>query len=172
MIRVGTGTYGAEQIRCLTYGVQGSELHIGNYCSIAPGVTVLLGGNHRYNHVTTYPFNIKNGFGSGAVSDGYSNGDVRIGHDVWIGQDVTIMSGVTIGNGAVIAACSVIVKDVEPYAIVGGNPAKFIKLRFTPKQIDQLNNIAWWHWPLDKIEQYAMLLLQDDIDLFIDEAQT
>jgi acetyltransferase-like isoleucine patch superfamily enzyme len=168
-INVGPGTYGAEGISIFDWQ-QGATLEIGNYCSIAPGVTVLLGGNHRYNRVTTYPFNIKNGFGHNTEPDGYSNGNVIIQNDVWIGYGVTIMSGVTIGNGAIVAANAHIIKDVAPYTIVGGNPAKLIRNRFTPVQTNALLALAWWDWPLHKIEQFADLLLRPDIDDFINSA--
>lgn len=151
----------------------GGKLKVGNFCSIALGVEIFLGGNHRTDWVSTYPFghinthvfNSYNGAGHPA-----SKGDVVIGNDVWIGANVTIMSGVVIGDGAVIANNSHVVKNVEPYAIVGGNPARLIRYRFSPEQISQLLEIKWWDWDDAKINRCAPLLCQTDIDLFIQQA--
>ena len=96
-----------------------------------------------------------------------TNGDVDIGNDVWIGEHVTIMSGVTIGDGAVIATNSHVVKNVAPYSIVGGNPAKLIKYRFTEEQIQKLLEIKWWNWNDEKINSYLPLLCSSNIDDFI-----
>jgi serine acetyltransferase len=96
-----------------------------------------------------------------------SKEDVEIGNDVWIGDTATLLSGVRIGNGAVIGARSVVTKDVPPYAIVVGNPARIARLRFTPEQISALERIAWWNWPLHKIREAAPLLLSPSIEEFI-----
>lgn len=100
-----------------------------------------------------------------------TNGDVNIGNDVWIGENVTIMSGVTIGDGAVIANNSHVVKDVEPYSMVGGNPAKMIKKRFSDEQIKKLLEIKWWYWDDDLINTHVHLLCNDSIDTFIQAAK-
>jgi acetyltransferase-like isoleucine patch superfamily enzyme len=134
---------------------------------------VFTGGNHRKDWVTTYPFghinqhvfNAFNGVGHPA-----SKGDVIIGNDVWIGMNTTIMSGVTIGDGAIVANNSHVVKDVEPYALVGGNPAKFIKYRFSAEQIQKLLEIKWWNLPIDKINKLSPFLCNPDIDEFIRKA--
>jgi acetyltransferase-like isoleucine patch superfamily enzyme len=147
-----------------------AKLYVGKFCSIAGNVKIYLGMNHRTDWITTYPFghiytNIFNTFnGAGHPS---SKGDVIIGNDVWIGNDVTIMSGIKIGNGAVIAANSHVVRDVEPYTVIGGNPAKQIKYRFTKEQIEKLMEIKWWDWDDDKINRYAPLLCSNNIDDFI-----
>ena len=96
-------------------------------------------------------------------------GDIIIENDVWIGATSTIMSGIKISNGAVVAGGSVVTKDVPPYAIVAGNPAKVVKYRFTEKQIDKLLKISWWDWPEDKIRENGMTLWSDNIDKFIEE---
>jgi chloramphenicol O-acetyltransferase type B len=150
-----------------------ANLKIGNFCSIASNVTIYLGGDHRTDWVSTFPFghihqNIFNTFNG--VGHPKTNGDVVIGNDVWIGDNVTIMSGIKIGDGAVIACNSHIVKNVEPYSIVGGNPAKLIKYRFTEKQIKQLLRIKWWDWDDEKINKIVPLLCNNNIDLFINEA--
>ena len=150
-----------------------AKLIVGNFCSIAANVTIFLGGNHRTDWVTTYPFghihqNIFNNFnGDGHPS---TKGDIVIGNDVWIASNVTIMSGVSIGDGAVIANNSHVVKNVEPYSLVGGNPAKFIKYRFTPEQIEKLLEIKWWNWDDEKINKFTSLLCNDNIDEFIKSA--
>jgi acetyltransferase-like isoleucine patch superfamily enzyme len=94
-------------------------------------------------------------------------GDIRIGNDVWIGAKATIMSGVNIGHGSIVAAGSLVTKDVEPYSIVGGNPAKHLKYRFDKNQIDDLLDIAWWNWNESKIKENAMLMWSQDINYFI-----
>lgn len=167
---VGVGTYGHEQINVHDWG-QNTNLYIGKYCSIADKVTVLLGGNHNLNRVTTYPFGVKLNIGPNKEPDCCTNGNVVIGNDVWVGHNVTIMSGVTIGDGSVIAACSVVTKDVEPYSIVGGNPCKIIRKRFTDEQIKQLLEIKWWNWDIQKIKAFGTLLLDPDINEFIRRAK-
>jgi acetyltransferase-like isoleucine patch superfamily enzyme len=142
----------------------------GKFCSIAKNLTICLGGNHRTDWVTTYPFghihkNVFNTFnGEGHPR---TRGNVVIGNDVWIGDNVTIMSGVHIGDGAVIANSSHVCKDVVPYTIVGGNPAKLIKKRFTEEQISKLMEIKWWNWPDEDINKVAPALCNPDIDGFI-----
>ena len=142
----------------------------GKFCSIASGVTIFVGGNHRSDWVTTYPFGHIH-TDTFTTYDGHghpsSKGGVTVGNDVWIGANATIMSGVTIGDGAIIANNSHVVKDVPPYAIVGGNPAKLIKYRFTPSQIEQLVSIQWWNWSESKINEFAPMLCNSDIDAFI-----
>jgi len=163
----GKHTYGLPKI---VWENNDAKLIVGNFCSIAGLVTIYLGGNHRTDRVTTYPFghreqDIFNNFdGNGHPS---TKGDVIIGNDVWIGDNVTIMSGVTIGDGVVIANNSHIVKNIEPYSLVGGNPAKLIKYRFSQEQIEKLLQIKWWYWDDDKINKFTPLLCNNNIDLFI-----
>lgn len=151
-----------------------SPLIIGKFCCIAPNVQVFLGGNHRTDWVTNYPFgNIyQEIFPYEHPYIPATKGAVTVGNDVWIASDVTIMSGVTIGDGAVIAANSHVVKDVAPYTFVGGNPAKFIRYRFTQEQIKQLLQIRWWDWHEDKINRFLPLICSDDIDAFIKAVTT
>ena len=170
---IGKYTYGTENIKIKKW-CNNWKVVIGNFCSIADNLTIFLGGNHRTDWVTTFPFGhiYTNEFNTfNGVGHPSSNGDVIIGNDVWIGSGVTIMSGVTIGDGAVIAANSHIVKNVEPYSIVGGNPAKLIKFRFTTEQIQKLLEIRWWFWEDDKINKYVPLLCQPDINIFISGSQ-
>jgi acetyltransferase-like isoleucine patch superfamily enzyme len=166
---IGKYTYGTNNLN-IHYSDSGSKLIIGNFCSIAGNINIYLGGNHRTDWVTTYPFghinqHIFNNFnGQGHPA---TKGDVIIGNDVWIAQNVTIMSGVTIGDGAIIANNSHVVKNVEPYSIVGGNPAKLIRYRFTTEQIKKLLEIKWWEWGDEKINKFTPLLCNEDIDNFI-----
>jgi len=166
----GKYTYGSPNIM---WENDNAKLIVGNFCSIGSNVNIYLGGNHITNWVTTYPFghihqNTFNNFnGEGHPS---TKGNVNIGNDVWIGNNVTIMSGVNIGNGAVIANNSHVVKNVEPYSLVGGNPAKLIKYRFTSDQIKKLLEIEWWYWDDTKINKFTPLLCNDNIDEFIKSA--
>lgn len=153
-MNVGSYTYGHEYIEIKF--PDAAKLNIGKFCSIGRGVRVFLGGNHRTDWITTYPFNVMhNGeFNSGNITGHPSTkGDVNIGNDVWLGENSTIMFGVTIGDGAVIAANSHVVKDVEPYTIVGGNPAKHIKYRFDKGVIDLLMKLQWWNLPDNNIKE-------------------
>ena len=169
---IGKHTYGLPNIAVWNEGLNG-KLYIGNFCSISENVKIFLGGNHRVDWVTTYPFghihthlfNKFDGFGHPT-----SKGDVIIENDVWIGEGAKIMSGVTVGDGAVIANNSHVVKNVAPYSVVGGNPAKHIKFRFTEAQINQLLKIKWWNWDDQKINDFTRLLCDTNIDNFIEEA--
>ncbi|TXI15692.1 MAG: CatB-related O-acetyltransferase [Pedobacter sp.] len=132
----------------------GDKLIIGKFCMIASDVTFIMNGaNHLTDAITAYPFSV---FGEGweHAMDGKSypnKGDIKIGNDVWIGYNSTIMAGVTIGDGAIVATNSTVTKDVEPYAIVGGNPARLIKKRFSDDQIKRLLRVKWWNWDIEKI---------------------
>jgi acetyltransferase-like isoleucine patch superfamily enzyme len=169
---VGEYSYGRPSV--LTWG-EGRKLFIGKYCSFAGGVTVFLGGNHRPDWVTTYPFSaITDTWPEAMGIKGHprSNGDVRIENDVWLGTNSTIMSGITVGNGAVIAAFSVVTKDVPPYAIVGGNPARIIRYRFKEEAIKRLLEVKWWDWPETCVRSLIPDLLSNDIEGFLDRAET
>ena len=166
MSSYGKYTYGKP----ILHWNNGAKLIVGNFCSIAANVNIYLGGNHRTDWVTTYPFghihhNTFNKFNG--IGHPSTKGDVIIGNDVWISDNVTIMSGVKIGDGAIIANNSHVVKDVEPYSITGGNPARHIKYRFTQEQREKLLEIEWWNWDDEKINNFTPLLCNDDIDQFI-----
>ena len=163
---VGKHTYGKPFIRLQ----RGSEarVSIGDYCSIAKEVVILPGGVHPVNWVSTFPFRIKFGL-PGAYEDGMplTKGDINIGSDVWIGTGSTILSGVNIGHGAVVAAGSMVTKDIPPYCIVGGVPAKEIGKRFDDHTIEKLLEIAWWNWEEERIKEAIPLLSSEDMDGFM-----
>ena len=152
---IGRFTYGEPLV--LEWG-EGATLSIGSFCSIAPDVTILLGGNHRGDWVTTFPFNIL--FDDFKYISGHpaTKGNVIMGNDIWIGSGTLILSGISIGDGAIIAARSVVTKDVEPYAVVGGNPARKIKARFSDETIEKLLAIKWWEWDIVRIKNTPFLL--------------
>jgi acetyltransferase-like isoleucine patch superfamily enzyme len=166
--------YGKYQIGEWTYGTpmiydwnQESTLTIGKFCSIGPNVTIFVGGEHPHEWITTYPFSV---IWKGAASyppGRQSKGNIEIGNDVWIGAHALILSGVKIGDGAVIAAGSVVTKDVLPYAIVGGVPAKLIRFRFPEPVIKRLLKIAWWNWPENLIFSALPFLLTQDSQRFV-----
>lgn len=162
--KIGEGSYGKPEV---VFWDAGAQLEIGRYCSIAPGVTILLGGEHHHDWVTTYPFSLL--FEEAAALPGYpyTRGDVSIGNDVWIGQDALVLSGVTIGDGAVVAARSVVAKDVAPYSLVGGVPSRHIRYRVPEASISALLQIAWWNWPWAKIKEALPLLYSSEVEAFI-----
>lgn len=139
----------------------GDQLIIGKFCMIASDITFIMNGaNHLHESVSSYPFAIfGNGWENAMEGKSYpTKGNTVIGNDVWIGYNATIMPGVKIGDGAIIATKAVVTKDVAPYSIVGGNPAKEIKKRFSQEEIDFLLDIQWWDWSMEKITKYVHLL--------------
>lgn len=167
--------YKDKNIGDYTYGLPtlawwSPKCRIGKFCSIAWGVTIFGGGEHRPDWVTTYPFSALTQyfpFAKDFRGHPASKGPTILQNDIWIGHGATILSGVTVGNGAVIGAKSLVVKDVPPYAIVAGNPARLIRYRFSEEQIEKLQAIAWWDLDLKIISSCIGLLLSDQVDLFI-----
>lgn len=167
-VHMGFGTYGTPIVR--TWG-ENTTLDIGKFSSIADAVTIFLGGEHRSDWVTTYPFN--------AFLDEYAyitghpktKGNVVIGNDVWLCHGATILSGVTIGDGAVIGCNALVTRDVPPYGVVAGNPGKVVKYRFDETTIKELLEIKWWDWDLEIIKKTVPLLMNEDIKSFIEYAK-
>lgn len=146
----------------------GDKLKIGKFCSIARGVKFIMNGaNHRIDNFSSYPFPIFGGSWAdqlkNATLGAKSKGDTIIGNDVWIGYEALIMPGIKIGDGAVIAAKSVVVSDIPPYSIYGGNPAKIINKRFSDDVIKILLEVKWWEWPYDKITKNIDVIFNSDI---------
>ena len=168
---VGIGTYGEKNVtKVFQEQFPHTQVIIGNFCSLATNIKIYCGhGYHDSSWVSTYPFGHvhHNIFGHDKINLGKTNGNVIIGNDVWIGDNVMIMSGVKIGDGAIIATNSHVVKDVDDYAIVGGNPAKLIKYRFDENTIKRLLEIRWWEWSVDKINNNKRLLNSDNVNEFL-----
>ncbi|KNF08911.1 chloramphenicol acetyltransferase Cat [Gottschalkia purinilytica] len=141
------------------YGWVVDKIKIGKYCCLASGIVFMMGGNqnHNTNWITVYPFKKK------LIESYKSKGDTIVGNDVWIGSEAMVMPGIKIGDGAIVASRSVVTRDVEPYTIVGGNPAKFIKKRFTEAQIEMLLEMRWWDWKEEDINNAIDILSSTDI---------
>ena len=152
-VEIGEGTYYSQgHVGFLAY-IPGETIRIGKYCSIAQAVQFVVGGNHRRDTVSTYPFeNIL--FGMENPTRSYeTTRDTEIGNDVWIGHGAHIGGGVRIGNGAVVSSRAVVFTDVPPYAVVVGNPARVMRHRFNPEVVAALQRIAWWDWPQEVIRE-------------------
>lgn len=165
---IGVGSYGIPEVHEFN---EGAILKIGAYTSIAANVVIVLGGHHRTDWVTTYPFPAKIPEAAGIQGYNGTRGDVIVGSDVWICTGSMILSGVTIGDGAVVAAGAVVTRDVEPYAVVAGNPARFLKWRFPQSQRDALLASRWWLWPEQEVRGLSGLLCSDNIEAFLKYAQ-
>jgi virginiamycin A acetyltransferase len=153
----------AFETRNVLYHYGPERLVIGKFCAFAEGVRfVMNGANHRMDEPSTFPFPIMGGSWADHVDliTGLpGRGDTVIGHDVWTGYGVTVMPGVRIGHGAVVAAGSVVVDDVPDYGIVGGNPARLIRRRFSDDDVERLLAVAWWDWPLDHLTAHLRTVM-------------
>ena len=169
-INVGDFTYGQPQFELWN---DSERVAIGKFCSIADSVTIFGGGEHRIDWVTTYPLRIALGHELSNV-DGHpaTKGETKIGNDVWLGYGAIILSGVHIGDGAVVGAGAVVTKNVSPYSVVAGNPARKIKQRFTDQQIECLLKIEWWDWDLEDINKSVNFLCSNNINKFIEYAMS
>tara|TARA_R110000803_G_scaffold204455_1_gene270528 strand:+ start:146 stop:736 length:591 start_codon:yes stop_codon:yes gene_type:complete len=171
-IYYGHRTYGICSARVQTFN-SGRKLFIGNYCSVAGQLNIMLGGNHNLKWASTFPFPTgegapyQNGYG-----DSGNKGDILIGNDVWIGEDVQIFSGVTIGHGSVIGSRAVIAKDVESYSIVVGNPQVVVRKRFNDQQIKKLLELKWWNLEDKVLNPLIPIMCKDNnIDEFIKQLE-
>ncbi len=150
------------------YPFIGDRLVIGRFCAIATGVKFIMNGaNHPLDGFSTYPFWI---FGGGwerfmpADHNDASRGDTVVGNDVWIGYEATLLPGVTIGDGAIIAAKAVVTRDVPPYAVVGGNPARVLRMRFDEDTVARLLALRWWDWDIARISRHIDKITAADLD--------
>lgn len=171
-LSIGWGTYGFPRV--LDFG-EAEKIAIGNYCSIAVGVEVFLGGNHRTDWISTFPFmEFPNHYPACADVTGHpsSDGDVVIGHDVWLGRGATVLSGVSVGNGAVVGARAVVSRDVPPYSVVVGNPGRVVKKRFPDAIVERLESLQWWLLPPSVIAGGSRLLLQEPTEARLDELES
>ena len=157
---IGDYTYGVPRV--LEWGEEVGRLRIGKFCSISAEVTIFLGGEHRTDWTSTYPFPQMLGLAH-RDSGRWTRGDVVIGHDVWIGLGATIRSGVRIGDGAVIGAHALITSNVEPYSIVVGNPARPVRKRFPDAVIRDLLDLRWWDWPVERIKAAVPYLMSNNV---------
>lgn len=161
---------GFEQNNILfNYPEFGDRLIIGKFCQIASGAKFIMGpANHRISSVTTYPFSVFGGRWSEQTPPHLSQlpfkGDLVVGNDVWIGRESVIMPGVKIGDGSIIGAYAVVTRDVPPYCVVGGNPARFIKKRFHDELIQILLELKWWDFPEEKLVEFLPLLCDPDLE--------
>ncbi|WP_296599114.1 CatB-related O-acetyltransferase [Phenylobacterium sp.] len=168
---VGPHTYGSPLLRYWA-SPGGVVCRIGDYTSIADNVQIFMGGYHRHDWVTSYPFPAFPEWGAPRnLGHAVGRGDLQIGNDVWLSSHCTLMAGVKVGDGAVVAAHAVVTKDVPPYAIVAGNPARIVRYRFGQELIDALLEIAWWNWPEQRVREYLPLMLSRGVQAFIDQAR-
>lgn len=148
------------------------KLIIGSFCSIGSGVSFIMAGNqgHRHNWISSFPFFYMEEVESFTGSiDGFRNaGDTVVGHDVWIGSEAMIMPGVKIGDGAVIGSRALVTKDVNPYTIVGGNPARTIKTRFSEEHISMLLEMKWWEWDEQQLSASMSIICSENVELLYD----
>jgi len=164
-VEIGRHTYGVTR-NSFWASHEKSPVRIGSFCSVGPDVLFVCAGEHRVDTATTYPLRIvateiRNG------AETFGKGPTIVGHDVWFGARCIVLSGVTIGNGAVVGAGSVVTRDIPPYAIAVGNPARVIRYRFSPEVIERLQSSQWWNWSDDLIRERVALLTTVDAESFL-----
>lgn len=147
----------------------GARLIIGKFCALAQGTTFIMGpANHRTGSTSTYPFNVFGGAWTEATPDHMSQlprkGDTVVGNDVWLGRECVVMPGVKIGDGAIVAAYSVVTRDVAPYTVAGGNPARFIKSRFDEELTGLLLRLKWWDLPPEELVAWLPILCDENLE--------
>ncbi|HWI08774.1 MAG TPA: CatB-related O-acetyltransferase [Solirubrobacteraceae bacterium] len=163
---MGNMSYYAPNV--VKYTGDSGRVIVGNFASVAPDADFYVGGQHRTEWVSQYGLRAMLDL-PGAHEDGFTHGrgDIVVGSDTWVTNGCTVMSGVTIGDGAVVGTKAVVAKDVRPYAIVVGNPAREIRRRFSDEQVEALLRIRWWDWPTDKVKQHVEIISSPDVDAFI-----
>lgn len=164
LYQIGLGSYGMPVVHDWN---EGSTLQIGSYCSIASNVQIFLGGLHRTDWVSSYPFPAYLPEAAHIEGFGGTRGNVVIGSDVWLCSNCTILSGVSVGHGAVVASSAVVTRDVAPYSVVAGNPARHVRWRFDEETRTALLESAWWEWPEEEIRHIVDKLCNNDIAAFI-----
>lgn len=141
------------------------RLVIGKFCQIAHGVQFITSSaNHRMDGLSSFPFLVFGGGWEGRPSLPEPGDDTVVGNDVWLGTGATVMPGVTIGDGAIIGAGAVVAKDVSPYTVVAGNPARVVKRRLSEQDARKMRLIAWWDWPIDQIAQHEAEICGGNLD--------
>jgi virginiamycin A acetyltransferase len=150
--------------RNVLYSYGEERLVIGKYCALGAGTTfIMAGANHLTTGVSTFPFTIFGGAWAESTVDlmlaNPSKGDTVVGNDVWFGYRSMVMPGVTIGHGAIVATGAVVVADVPPYTVVGGNPAKAVKVRYSEEEVDLLLRAAWWDWPVELVTEHVRTIM-------------
>jgi acetyltransferase-like isoleucine patch superfamily enzyme len=168
-VTVGRRTYGLTPHSFL-FPAAAAPIRIGGFCSFGPGVLILGRANHATETVSTFPLRAMMLYPGAENQDAHARGPVTIGHDVWVGARAVILSGVTIGSGAVIGAGAVVARDIPPYAVAVGNPARPVRYRFPPEVVAALLAIAWWDWPDEKIARLEREFY-GDVHAFIDAAR-
>ena len=171
-VTIGQHTYGVIPGQTVLRATADAPVRIGNFCSISAGVAIVAHADHPLGLPSTYPFRTlmfdgASSFGGLTNRDAITRGPVNIGHDVWIGQSAIILSGVTIGSGAVIGAGAVVSKDIAPYSVAAGNPARHIRYRFTEQIIAKLLALRWWDLSDTSLEALGGSFYSEDIDAFI-----
>lgn len=151
------------------FGFSGSRLVIGRYCALAHGCTIVMDdANHALAGPSSFPFAIFGGAWAAAMPieemPVERRGDTVIGNDVWLGYESLVLPGVTIGDGAVVAARSVVSRDVPPYSVVAGNPARVVRVRYDEPEVERLLRLAWWNWPVARVTAAVPLLVAGDVD--------
>lgn len=159
-VSIGRHTYGLRARNFIRPSPK-APISVGSYCSFGPDVMIFGQADHPTHLVSTYPFRAMIFTPEHPDADATTRGAVYIGHDVWVGARAIILSGVSIGDGAVIAAGAVVARDVAPYAVVAGSPARQIKLRLPEDQIAALRSIRWWDWPDEKLARFKDVLYGD-----------
>jgi acetyltransferase-like isoleucine patch superfamily enzyme len=166
-VEIGRHTYGLNK-RSFYVPHENVPVRIGSFCSVGPEVLFVCAAEHGVGTATTYPIHRMNGKVRNTIEP-TGKGPITVGNDVWFGARCTILSGVTIGNGAVIGAGAIVTKDIAPYAIAVGNPARVLRHRFSPEVIERLQALEWWNWSDSLIRERIELLTVVDVERFVNE---